>query len=585
MLMVLLFIYIYNHDKIEARSLLPPPVQPYNRASYLIRQPICRHAATTLPQLSCPARVAMPSTLRAVVLAIIVVAICSGAGFGISYYTKVGEAAPAMWIGLTVGGGFGLGVVAGYAVAMQHPGRSASGNMAAASPQAEDVAWLPAMQHPSRGQLFQANVRLAAANDVKITVKDDDDDDGLVVDDPNLDIAVNSGDGGLDQLFGAPKQAAPTAVAAAAVGTPKIPTVDMRTAVLRSSFNSDGSTHSLRSPTSSFLIGEEEPMGEGSPRSERKLGLSSPSSTLSRGEPRGEPQQEVAVATAAAATTKSLGAGLQLTATQLRGTQGSPSPRSSLASSPRGQSTPKGWPPGKALPPGLPPGQEARKPSATELYLGVPRSHVSPSCLSPRSQREGETRSSKEGGGSPRPPGNPPPPMPQAEMQARSASFSRGSPSARRAKPDLGPAQQSAPSLSRPFFPPPPPRRPSGQLMSVPPISLVQNAAPTSQQNLSSRSSSSSAATAAPAGPHFAAAAAALRQEAEEAKQQAALRKNERLERAKTENYRRRESGSGRESGPGRLSDGPIRVMTPLTKAPVSPKSSPLVDGPFESSC
>ena len=93
------------------------------------------------------------------------------------------------------------------------------------------------------------------------------------------------------------------------------------------------------------------------------------------------------------------------------------------------------------------------------------------------------------------------------------------------------------------------------------------------------------AATTAPAGPHFAAAAAALRQEAEEAKQQAALRKNERLERAKTENYRRRESGSGRESGPGRLSDGPIRVMTPLTKAPVSPKSSPLVDGPFESSC
>lgn len=69
-----------------------------------------------------------------------------------------------------------------------------------------------------------------------------------------------------------------------------------------------------------------------------------------------------------------------------------------------------------------------------------------------------------------------------------------------------------------------------------------------------------------------------MRQEEEEAKQQATLRRNERLERAKTENYRRRESGEGR-----RDLDGPIRVMTPVTKAPISPKGSPLVDGPFES--
>jgi len=434
----------------------------------------------------------MPSTLRIVVLAIITVAVCSGAGFGISYYTKVGEAAPAMWVGLTVGGAFGLGVVAGYAAAMQHPSRSASGNMTVASPQAEDVAWLPAMQHPSRGQLFQANVRLAAANDVKIAVNDDDDDDGLAVDDPNLDMAVNSGDGGLDQLFGAPKQATPNA--AAAGGAPKIPAVDMRTAVLRSNLNPDVSPRSPGgSPSGSFLIGEEEESG--SPRSERNIGrprgsglspMISPISTLSKGEPRGELQQEVAVVTAAAAAVKSLGAGLQLTAAQLRGTQGSPSPRSSVASSPRGPPTPKGWPPGKAPPPGAPPGQEGRKPSATESNEGMPRS-----CISPRSHEGEKTHPSKEG--------------------------------------------SSATSLSRPVFPPPP-RRPSGQF-SVPPVSLVQNAAPTSKQKLSSRSSSST-----PAGPHFAAAAAAFRQEAEEAEQQATRRRNERLGRAKTENDRRRES-------------------------------------------
>ena len=257
-----------------------------------------------------------------------------------------------------------------------------------------------------------------------------------------------------------------------------------------------------------------------------------------------------ATAAIAATAAKSTGAGLQLTAAQLRGTQGSPSPRSSVASSPRGPPMPKGWPPGQAPPPGFSPGQEGRKPSATQSNEGVPRS-----CISPRSH---------EGGG--RPPGDSPPPMLPAEMQAPPVSFPRGSPSARRARPDLG-----APSLSRAIFPPPPLRRPTGQF-SVPPVRLVQNAAPTSQQKLSGRSSST------PAGQHFAAAAAALRQEEEEAKQQATLRRNERLERAKTENYRRRESGEGR-----RDSDGPIRVMTPVTKAPISPKGSPFVDGPFES--
>ena len=523
----------------------------YNRAKLDLGSACRSHSYS----IGWPARVAMPSTLRIVILAIITVAVCSGAGFGIGYYTKVGEATPAMWVGLTVGGAFGLGVVAGYAAAMQHPNHSASGNMAAASPQAEGVAWLPAMQHPGRGQLFQANVRSAAANDVKIVVNDDDDDDGLCVDDPSLDMAVNGGDGGLDQLFGAPKQA----VAAAAGGTPKTPTVDMRTAMLRSNLNSDVSQRSPGgSPSDSFLRGEE---GSGSPLSERNFGrprgsglspMSSPSSTLSKGKARAELQQEAAVATAAAAAAaaaaaKSIGAGLQLTASQLRGTQGAPSPRSS----PRGPPTPKGWPPGKAPPPGLPPGQEGRKPSATQSNEGVPRS-----CISPRSH---------EGGG--RPPGDSPPPMLQAEMQAPPVSFPRGSPSARRARPDLG-----APSLSRAIFPPPPPRRPTGQF-SVPPVRLVQNAAPTSQQKLSGRSSST------PAGQHFAAAAAALRQEEEEAKQQATLRRNERLERAKTENYRRRESGS---TGL-RDSDGAIRVMTPVTKAPISPKGSPLVDGPFES--
>ena len=212
----------------------------------------------------------MPSTLKIVVLSIITVAVCAGAGFGISYYTKLGEAAPAMWVGLTVGGALGLGLVVGYAVAMQHPSRSASGDLAAASPQADEVAWLPVMQRPSRGQLFETNVRLAAANDLKIAVSDrrrTADDDGLAVDDPSLDRAVNSGDGGLDQLFGAPKQA----VAAAAGGAPNNPTFDMRTAKPRSDLNSDVSPRSPGgSPRGSFLVGEAEESG--SPRSERSIG-------------------------------------------------------------------------------------------------------------------------------------------------------------------------------------------------------------------------------------------------------------------------------------------------------------------------
>ena len=510
---------------------------------------------------------AMPSALKIVVLSIITVAVCASAGFGISYYTKAGQAAPAMWVGLTVGGAFGLGLVAGYAVAMQHPSRSASGDLAAASPQADEVAWLPVMQHPSRGELFQTNVRLAAANDLKIAVNDrrrSADDDGLAVDDPSLDRAVNHGDGGLDQLFGAPKQA----LAAAAGGAPNTPTFDMRTAKPRSNLNSDVSPRSPGgSPRGSFLVGEVEESG--SPRSERSIGrprgsgkspMISPSSTLSKGGSRGEVQQEAAVAAAAAAAAataapaaaataataaataaaRSPGAGLQLSAAQLRGGQGSTSPRSSVASSPRGSSTPKGWPPGKgppakAPPPGLPPAKEGRKSNATQANEDVLRS-----CISPRSQ-DGE-----EGGG----------------RLSGSVMFSSASPSARRAGPDPGAAQQSAPGLPRPAFPSPP-KRPSGQF-SVPPVSLVQNAARTSQQKPSSRSSFDALTT--PASQTFAAAAAALRQEEEEARQQALLRRRERLERAKSENDRRREAGSVR-----RESDGPSRSDDARHESPAHP--------------
>ena len=494
----------------------------------------------------------MPSTLKIVVLSIITVAVCAGAGFGISYYTKLGEAAPAMWVGLTVGGALGLGLVVGYAVAMQHPSRSASGDLAAASPQADEVAWLPVMQHPSRGQLFETNVRLAAANDLKIAVSDrrrTADDDGLAVDDPSLDRAVNSGDGGLDQLFGAPKQA----VAAAAGGAPNNPTFDMRTAKPRSDLNSDVSPRSPGgSPRGSFLVGEAEESG--SPRSERSIGrprgsgkspMISPSSTLSKGGSSAAAAAATAAPAAAAfcapaaaafcapaaaataapatAAARNPGAGLQLTAAQLRGSQGSTSPRSSVASSPRGPSTPKGWPPGKGppakapppgLPPGLPPAKGGRKSNAT--------------AASRRSQ-DGE-----EGGG----------------RLSGSVVFSSASPSASRAGPDPGAAQQSAPGLPRPPFPSPP-KMPSGQF-SVPPVSLVQNAARTSQQKPSSRSSFDAITT--PAGQTFAAAAAALRLQEEEAKLQALLRRKERLERAKSENDRRREAGSVR-----RESDGPSR--------------------------
>ena len=473
----------------------------------------------------------MPSTLKIVVLSIITVAVCAGAGFGISYYTKLGEAAPAMWVGLTVGGALGLGLVVGYAVAMQHPSRSASGDLAAALPQADEVAWLPVMQRPSRGQLFETNVRLAAANDLKIAVSDrrrTADDDGLAVDDPSLDRAVNSGDGGLDQLFGAPKQA----VAAAAGGAPNNPTFDMRTAKPRSDLNSDISPRSpAGSPRGSFLVGEAEESG--SPRSERSIGrprgsgkspMISPSSTLSKGGSSAAAAAATAAPAPAAATARNPGAGLQLTAAQLRGSQGSTSSRSSPRSSPRGPSTPKGWPPGKgppakAPPPGLPPAIEGRKSNATQAK------HAR---ISPRSQ-DGEQGDGKLSG---------------------SVVFSSASPSASRAEPDPGAAQQSSPGPPRPPFPSPP-KMPSGQF-SVPPVSLVQNAARTSQQKPSSRSSFDALTT--PASQTFAAAAAALRLQEEEAKLQALLRRKERLERAKSENDRRREAGSVR-----RESDGPSR--------------------------
>ena len=436
---------------------------------------------------------------------------------------------------------------------MQHPSRSASGDLAAALPQADEVAWLPVMQRPSRGQLFETNVRLAAANDLKIAVSDrrrTADDDGLAVDDPSLDRAVNSGDGGLDQLFGAPKQA----VAAAAGGAPNNPTFDMRTPKPRSDLNSDVSPRSpAGSPRGSFLVGEAEESvlpGLSAVSGDHAGGKSpmiSPSSTLSKGgssaaaaaataapaaaafalpPPRFCAPAAAATAAPAAATAaaRNPGAGLQLTAAQLRGSQGATSPRSSPRSSPRGPSTPKGWPPGKgppakAPPPGLPPAIEGRKSNATQAK------HA---CISPRSQ-DGEQGDGKLSG---------------------SVVFSSASPSASRAEPDPGAAQQSSPGPPRPPFPSPP-KMPSGQF-SVPPVSLVQNAARTSQQMPSSRSSFDALTT--PASQTFAAAAAALRLQEEEAKLQALLRRKERLERAKSENDRRREAGSVR-----RESDGPSR--------------------------
>ena len=528
-------------------SFVPYPLSDLHSARRIRLRVLALSLTPLSPRRSLARLLAMPSTLKIVVLSIITVAVCAGAGFGISYYTKLGEAAPAMWVGLTVGGALGLGLVVGYAVAMQHPSRSASGDLAAASPQADEVAWLPVMQRPSRGQLFETNVRLAAANDLKIAVSDrrrTADDGGLAVDDPSLDRAVNSGDGGLDQLFGAPKQA----VAAAAGGAPNNPTFDMRTAKPRSDLNSDVSPRSpAGSPRGSFLVGEAEESG--SPRSERSIGrprgsgkspMISPSSTLSKGgssaaaaAATAAPAAAAFCAPAAAATAapaaataaaRNPGAGLQLTAAQLRGSQGATSPRSSPRSSPRGPSTPKGWPPGKgppakAPPPGLPPAIEGRKSNATQAK------HAR---ISPRSQDV------EEGDG----------------KLSGSVVFSSASPSASRAEPDPGAAQQSSPGPPRPPFPSPP-KMPSGQF-SVPPVSLVQNAARTSQQKPSSRSSFDALTT--PADQTFAAAAAALRLQEEEAKLQALLRRKERLERAKSENDRRREAGSVR-----RESDGPSR--------------------------
>ena len=162
--------------------------------------------------------------MRIIVLTIFVVAICSGIGFGTGHYLIGGK----KWVGITVGGAFGIGVVAGYAAAMQHPFINAS-ECFTTPPQAVLAQPPPA----GRGKLLQANAQQSAAADaVGVTITDDDDDDGLAVDDPNLARAVSCGDGGLGQLFGAPKDE----VDKVAVGwTPNIPVLDMRTAALRSS--------------------------------------------------------------------------------------------------------------------------------------------------------------------------------------------------------------------------------------------------------------------------------------------------------------------------------------------------------------
>ena len=162
--------------------------------------------------------------MRIIVLTIFVVAICSGIGFGTGHYLIDGK----KWVGITVGGAFGIGVVAGYAAAMQHPFINAS-ECFTTPPQAVLAQPPPA----GRGKLLQANAQQSAAADaVGVTITDDDDDDGLAVDDPNLARAVSCGDGGLGQLFGAPKDE----VDKVAVGwTPNILVLDMRTAALRSS--------------------------------------------------------------------------------------------------------------------------------------------------------------------------------------------------------------------------------------------------------------------------------------------------------------------------------------------------------------